>query len=195
MSLRIAVAGSSLFTCPTLDRLYHHSPHEIIAVITQPDKPTGRGRIKQPNPLKSLALSYDIPIWEPLKLNVEHWSHVLREHHLDCIVVAAYGRIMPETWLTIPRLGCLNIHASLLPRWRGASPIQQSLLHGDLLTGISIMQMDQGLDTGDILHQVEYTIGTKETSESLLSTLADLGSHAITDVLMRFGEYQNKRGK
>jgi len=183
--LRIIFAGTPEFSVASLKALLNSS-HKVIAVYTQPDRPSGRGRTLHKSPVKQLAEEYKLPIFQPKSLKEVKEQSVLRELHPDLIIVVAYGLILPEAILSIPQHGCVNIHASLLPRWRGAAPIQHALLFGDTTTGISIMQMDAGLDTGDVLFTVPCSIEANETSQTLHDKLAILGSKALMQVLEKF---------
>lgn len=182
-SLRIIFAGTPEFAATALAALIKHG-HEIVAVYTQPDRPAGRGRKLMQSPVKQLALTHGIPVQQPASLKkdpaaLEH----LRAYQPDVMIVAAYGLLLPQTVLDIPTHGCLNIHASLLPRWRGAAPIQRAILAGDTHTGITIMQMDAGLDTGDMLLTLPIAIGAHETGGDLHDRLAALGAEAILQTL------------
>ena len=146
---RIIFAGSPEFAVPTLEALLA-SGHQVVAVLTQPDRPSGRGRKLQPGPVKVAALAADLPVLQPATMREPGVQERLREFAPDLMVVVAYGMLLPEAVLAIPAAGCINVHASLLPRWRGASPIQAAILAGDAATGISIMRMDVGLDTGPV---------------------------------------------
>ncbi|TXL64697.1 methionyl-tRNA formyltransferase [Zeimonas arvi] len=180
--LRIAFAGTPEFAAAALDALAG-AGHEIALVLTQPDRPAGRGKALQRSPVKRLALSLGLEVWQPATLrDPEAWRR-LAEARLDAMVVAAYGLILPAQVLAIPRLGCLNIHASLLPRWRGAAPIQRAIEAGDTDSGITIMQMDEGLDTGPMLSRVATPIVPEDTGGSLHDRLASLGARAIVDAL------------
>ena len=180
--MRIIFAGTPDFAAVALQALLD-SPHELAAVYTQPDRPAGRGRKLKPGPVKALALAHDIPVCQPLSLKGEQEQAALQAWQADVMVVAAYGLILPEAVLHIPRYGCLNIHASLLPRWRGAAPIQRAMLAGDKETGITIMQMDVGLDTGDMLYKAVCPIESHDTAQTLHDRLARLGAHALLRVL------------
>lgn len=182
MSLKIAFAGTPDFAAEILQALLK-STHNVVAVFTQPDRPAGRGRSVKMSPVKHLALRYQIPVYQPDSLKTAESQALLKSLDLDYLVVAAYGLILPGSILSLPKLGCLNVHASLLPRWRGASPIQQAILAGDALTGITIMQMDRGLDTGDILALYPCTIELHETAETLERRLADLGAEGLLETL------------
>ncbi|MBV1914636.1 MAG: methionyl-tRNA formyltransferase [Pseudomonadales bacterium] len=173
--LRIIYAGTPDFAVPGLAALLDSS-HQIVAVYTQPDRPSGRGRKIKPGPVKQLALEHDIPVYQPLNLRNEEDQQQLAALKPDLMVVAAYGLILPKVVLDTPTLGCVNIHASLLPRWRGASPIQQAVLAGDTDSGVTIMQMDIGLDTGDMLVKDSCTIEPTDSAAALHDKLAALGA-------------------
>lgn len=181
-SLRIAFAGTPEFALAALDALAA-SPHRIVGVWTQPDRPAGRGRKLTPSPVKQRALALALPVHQPESLKGAEAQQTLRDAAPDVMVVVAYGLLLPSKLLTIPRLGCLNIHASLLPRWRGAAPIQRALLAGDAETGVTIMQMDKGLDTGGVLQEACTAITPEDTSQTLHNRLAPMGAAALLDVL------------
>ena len=181
-SLKIIFAGTPDFAATALSALIE-SEHDIIAVYTQPDRPAGRGRKLRASPVKETALKHDIPILQPEKLKDSEAHDVLRALNADVMVVAAYGLILPQVVLDIPRLGCLNIHASLLPRWRGAAPIQRAIAAGDKESGITIMQMDAGLDTGDILLLSSCQITDRDNGGDLHDRLAEMGAKTILEVL------------
>lgn len=180
--LNIVYAGTPEFAAVALQALID-SPHHIIAAYTQPDRPAGRGRKLKASPVKELAQANGIPVFQPESLKSAEEQAKLAELKPDVMVVAAYGLLLPEEVLAIPQLGCLNIHASLLPRWRGAAPIQRAILAGDAETGITIMQMDVGLDTGDMLYKLITPIKEDDTAQTLHDRLADLGARAITEAL------------
>jgi methionyl-tRNA formyltransferase len=180
--LRIIFAGTPDFSVPPLQALID-SEHQVIAVYTQPDRPAGRGRKLTPSPVKQLAMQHDIPVYQPPSLKSEDEQQVLADLDADLMVVVAYGLLLPKAVLDAPRLGCINIHASLLPRWRGAAPIQRAILAGDSETGITIMQMDVGLDTGDMLYKKACTIAAEDTGSSLHDRLSLLGAEALMDIL------------
>lgn len=182
MSLKIIFAGSPEFAVYALKALID-SPHEIVAVYTQPDKPAGRGLKLTPSPVKVVAQAHQLPVYEPASLKSELEQDTLKQLKADVMVVAAYGKLLPSVVLHAPRHGCINIHPSLLPRWRGAAPIQRTLHEGDKQTGVTIMRMDEGLDTGPILLQREYAIPDKETSKTLHDALAVLGAEALLEAL------------
>jgi len=176
--------GTPLFAVPPLQVL-HNSTHHVIGVVTQPDRPVGRGQKVSPSPVKLAALEYYIPILQPEKLrNNLEFLQDLRELAPDIIVVAAYGKILPPAILELPRFGCLNIHASLLPRHRGAAPITAALLQGDTETGVTIMVMDAGMDTGPMLAKRALAIGAATTSDELSQRLAQLGGPLLLECLI-----------
>jgi methionyl-tRNA formyltransferase len=181
-SLRLIFAGTPDFAAEALHALIQ-SPHEIVAVYTQPDRPAGRGQKLTPSPVKQLALQHQLTVLQPVSLKTAEATAQLRALDADVMVVAAYGLILPPEVLEIPRYGCLNIHASLLPRWRGAAPIQRAILAGDSETGITIMQMDKGLDTGAMLLKLTCPITGEDTAASLHDRLASLGAEAIITAL------------
>ena len=179
-SLRIAFAGTPELAAVVLNCLLQNSLDTVACVYTQPDRPAGRGRKLTPSSVKLLAETHSIPIYQPAKpeqLNVEHFKQV------DLLIVAAYGMILPEEILNAPKYGAINVHTSLLPRWRGAAPIQRAIEAGDLETGITIMQMDAGLDTGDILLQKSCPISGKDTAAILHDRLALLGAECLEEAL------------
>ena len=176
--LRIVFAGTPDFAVPPLDAL-HAAGHELVAVYTQPDRPAGRGQALTASPVKRRALELGLVVEQPPSLKSAEAVVRLREHGADLMVVVAYGLILPQAILDVPRLGCWNIHASLLPRWRGAAPIQRAILAGDESTGITIMQMDAGLDTGPMLLLRSTPIGPRESGGELHDRLALIGAEAI----------------
>ena len=181
-SLNIIFAGTPDFAAQHLQAILN-SQHNVIAVYTQPDKPAGRGKKLQASPVKQLAEQNNIRVYQPKSLRKEEAQSELKALNADVMVVVAYGLILPKAVLDAPRLGCLNVHGSILPRWRGAAPIQRSIWAGDAQTGVTIMQMDEGLDTGDMLHKVYCDILPTETSTSLYNKLAELAPSALIDVL------------
>jgi methionyl-tRNA formyltransferase len=183
MSLRIIFAGTPAFAVPALRRLLDLSVHQVVGVLTQPDRPAGRGRQLQASPVKQLALDKDIPVLQPEQLKTPDVLSAIKTFSPDLIVVAAYGIIIPQAVLDLPTWGCLNIHASILPRWRGAAPIQYALWHGDQATGVTIMQMEAGLDTGPILSTARHMISPQDTSRTLHTTLSKLGADLLEKVL------------
>jgi methionyl-tRNA formyltransferase len=190
--LRIIYAGTPDFSVAALQSLIS-SPHEVVAVYTQPDRPAGRGRGFKASPVKQKALEHNIPVYQPESLKDENAQQQLKALNADLMVVTAYGLLLPIAVLEIPRLGCINIHASLLPRWRGAAPIQRAILAGDKKTGITIMQMDEGLDTGDILAAVECEIADNETGSSLHDKLMKLGGEILMSVLPAIAQQTQDR--
>ena len=180
--LKLIFAGTPDFAARHLAALLS-SDHEVVAVYTQPDKPAGRGQKLTASPVKDLALAHDLPVYQPASLRNEEAQAELAALGADLMVVVAYGLILPKAVLDTPRLGCLNVHGSLLPRWRGAAPIQRAIWAGDAETGVTIMQMDVGLDTGAMIRKVSCTIASDETSASLYDKLAELGPQALVDTL------------
>jgi len=180
--LKIVFAGTPEFAAEALKGLLD-SRHRVVAVYAQPDRPAGRGRKVVYGPVKQQALAHEIPVYQPKSLKGQAEQAVLAELDADLMVVAAYGLLLPQAVLDIPRLGCINIHASLLPRWRGAAPIQRAILAGDEETGITIMQMEAGLDTGPMLYKLSCPILPDDTGGSLHDRLAELGAKALLDAL------------
>lgn len=182
--MRVGFAGTPAFAVPALAAIVA-AGFEVPIVLTQPDRPSGRGLRPQPSPVKAFAQSHDLPILQPPSLKGEDTQADLREIPLDVMVVAAYGLLLPEPVLSWPRHGCINVHASILPRWRGAAPIHRALLAGDDETGVTIMQMEAGLDTGPMLEIIRTSIGGRDTGGTLLDRLAELGAQAVVSVLER----------
>ena len=180
--MRIIFAGTPDFSVSALKSLIE-SKHEVCAVYTQPDRPAGRGRKLTPSPVKKYALEHDIEVLQPETLKEQETQVKIRDFDADVMVVVAYGLILPQAVLDIPRFGCLNIHASILPRWRGAAPIQRAIEAGDNKSGVTIMQMDAGLDTGAIIRIDECEITTEETGGSLHDKLAAIGGESIVQAL------------
>ncbi len=178
--MRVIFAGTPDFAVPTLQALIADG-QTVVAVYSQPDRPAGRGRKLKTSPVKQCALSHGLPIFQPSTLNNE--ADAIGQLQADAMVVVAYGLILPAAILARPRLGCFNVHASLLPRWRGAAPIQRAIVAGDRQTGITIMQMDIGLDTGDMLSQVAIDILDSDTGGSLHDRLAILGAQTLVNTL------------
>lgn len=181
-SLRVIFAGNPDFAAHHLAALLK-SQHQVVGVLTGPDKPAGRGKKLTPSPVKVIAEEHNIPIFQPKTLRGEENQQWIMDQHADIMIVVAYGLILPQTVLDIPPLGCLNVHGSLLPRWRGAAPIQRSIWAGDKETGVTIMQMDAGLDTGDMLLKSTCPIISEETSASLYDKLANIGPDALLNTL------------
>jgi len=183
-SLRIIFAGTPGFAASALSALIQ-SEHDVVAVYTQPDRPAGRGRKLHASPVKEVALEHNIPVLQPENLKETEAQETLQTFNADVMVVAAYGLILPQVVLDIPRLGCLNIHASLLPRWRGAAPIQRAIAANDKESGITIMQMNAGLDTGDILLLSPCPITDSDSAGDLHDRLAEIGATAILEILKK----------
>lgn len=180
--MKIIFMGTPEFAVGALEALIE-AGHRIAAVVTQPDKPRGRGKEMQMPPVKQCALAHGIPVLQPLKIKDAAAVEALKSYEADVIVVAAFGQILSEEILQMPQYGCINIHASLLPRYRGAAPIQRAIIDGEQTTGVTIMQMDQGLDTGDILMKREVVIDPHDTGDSLHDKLAEEGARLIVEAL------------
>lgn len=187
MTLRVAFAGTPDFALTALEGVAG-SRHAVVGVLTQPDRPKGRGRQLAASPVKLAALERGIPVSQPVTLKTEADRADLASWQPDVLVVVAYGLILPRAALELPRLGCVNIHASLLPRWRGAAPIQRAILAGDAETGVSIMRMDVGLDTGPVFLERRVTISPQDTGGSLHDRLAAQGASAVVEVLDQLAE-------
>ncbi|CAK1905712.1 methionyl-tRNA formyltransferase [Vibrio crassostreae] len=181
-SLRIVFAGTPDFAARHLAALLS-SEHEVIAVYTQPDRPAGRGKKLTASPVKNIALENNIPVYQPENFKSDEVKQELADLNADIMVVVAYGLLLPQVVLDTPRLGCINVHGSILPRWRGAAPIQRSIWAGDKETGVTIMQMDIGLDTGDMLSIATLPIEATDTSASMYEKLAGLGPDALVECL------------
>ncbi|MEA4811244.1 MAG: methionyl-tRNA formyltransferase [Anaerolineaceae bacterium] len=181
MPRRLVFMGSPDFALPTLQALYEQ--YEVAGVVTQPDRPAGRGKTMQPCAVKALAATLRLPVYQPVSLKSEEAYRVISEWNPDFIVVVAFGEIIPKAMLSLPPHACLNVHASLLPRWRGASPIQAAIAAGDAKTGVTIMQMDAGLDTGAILSQREVPLRPGTNAGELSDQLAFLGAKSLMDLL------------
>jgi len=180
--LRVIFAGTPEFAAQHLQALLS-SRHQVVSVYSQPDRPAGRGRKLTTSPVKILALAHGIEVQQPLSLKDAQAQQVLAHYQVDLMVVVAYGLILPQVVLSTPRLGCINVHGSLLPRWRGAAPIQRAILAGDLSSGVTIMQMEAGLDTGPMLHKAQTLISNTDTSASLYQKLALLGCTSLVQTL------------
>jgi len=185
MKLRVAFLGTPDFAIPSL-RALHDAGHDIVAVYTQPPRPKGRGHHPQKSPVHLLADTYEIPVFTPQTLRDSMEQQRFAELQLDVAVVVAYGLLLPAAILAAPRLGCINVHASLLPRWRGAAPIQRAIMDGDKETGVTIMLMDEGLDTGPMLAQHALMLTSAMTATQLYMQLADLGAEWICPTLEDF---------
>lgn len=185
-SLRIIFAGTPDFAARHLDALLT-SGHNVVGVFTQPDRPAGRGKVDA-QPGKSAGGRKGLPVFQPVSLRPQENQQLVADLHADVMVVVAYGLILPKAVLDMPRLGCINVHGSLLPRWRGAAPIQRSLWAGDAETGVTIMQMDVGLDTGDMLYKLACPITAEDTSGSLYNKLAELGPQGLITTLKQLAD-------
>ena len=192
--MKIIFAGTPEFAAVALKALIE-AGHEIVLTLTQPDRPSGRGMKLTPSPVKVMAEQHGIPVWQPERLRTPEQQAPVAAAQADVMVVVAYGLILPQAVLDLPKLGCLNIHASLLPRWRGAAPIQRAILAGDAETGVTIMQMDAGLDTGDMLSVHALPIAPDDNAASLHDKLADQGAQAIVATLTDLPALQARRQK
>lgn len=193
-ALNIVFAGTPDFAAGHLQALID-SRHNVVGVYSQPDRPAGRGKKLQPSPVKKLALEHDIPVFQPLNFKQEGSIEELEALNADIMIVVAYGLLLPLAVLEAPKMGCLNVHASILPRWRGAAPIQRAIQAGDRETGITIMQMDVGLDTGDMLSKTTFDIDSNETGGSLHDRLLAKGPKALlqTLTLLQAGEAEAEK--
>jgi methionyl-tRNA formyltransferase len=187
-ALRIIFAGTPDFAAIHLQGILDQGNHQLVAVYSQPDRPAGRGKKLKPSPVKQLALDHAIPVYQPLNFKQAADQQQLQALDADLMVVVAYGLILPSVILNAPRLGCINVHASLLPRWRGAAPIQRAIEAGDTQSGVVIMQMDEGLDTGDMLLQANCDIVPTDTAGSLHDKLASIGVPALNNALELIAE-------
>ncbi|MEL0649243.1 methionyl-tRNA formyltransferase [Pseudoalteromonas agarivorans] len=185
--LRIIFAGTPDFAARHLQALIQ-SEHQIVGVYSQPDRPAGRGKKLKASEVKALALEHNLPVFQPESLKSDDALAELKSLNADIMIVVAYGLILPKAILEAPRLGCLNVHGSILPRWRGAAPIQRAIWAGDEQTGVTIMQMDEGLDTGDMLHISRCAINADETSASLYTKLAELGPDALIETVNKLAK-------
>ncbi len=183
--LRILFAGTPEFAASHLKALIN-AGHHIVAVMSQPDRPAGRGRKLMPSPVKQVGLEHGLTVWQPTSLKSEDVQAELKAFDADLMVVVAYGLLLPKAVLDIPRLGCINVHGSILPRWRGAAPIQRAIMAGDTESGVTIMQMDVGLDTGAMLAKVTCPIYPNDASHDLHDRLIEIGCPALLDVLKQF---------
>lgn len=182
--MNIVFMGSPTFAIPSLESLT--KKFNVVGVVTQPDKPAGRGKELKPPPIKDVAYKYGIELIQPNRLSEEGVKEKLQSWNPDVIVVVAFGQILRQDLLNLPKYGCINVHGSLLPRWRGAAPIQTAILHGDSITGITIMKMDAGVDTGPILRQKEVEIQRSDTAESLSIVLSELGATLLVETLSEY---------
>lgn len=192
--MRIVFMGTPDFAVGTLEELIK-AGHEIIGVVTQPDKPKGRGKTLMPTPVKGVALKHQIPVYQPKKVREKEFTEALRNLSPDVIVVAAFGQIITKEILEIPRFGCINVHASLLPAYRGAAPIQWAVINGEKESGVTIMQMDEGLDTGDMIDKVVVPLAQDETGGSLFDKLSQAGARLCVKVLKDLEEGKAVREK
>lgn len=192
--MNIVFMGTPDFSVPCLQRLIDDG-HTVSAVFTQPDKPKGRGHHMMPPPVKELAIKYDIPVYQPVKLRNSDALDILKDINPDLIIVVAFGQILSKDILELPKYGCINIHASLLPAYRGAAPIQWCVLNGEKKSGVTSMQMDVGLDTGDMLLTAETEIGENDTAEDLHDKLSALGADVMSETisLLENGQLQPKK--
>lgn len=182
--MNVVFMGTPDFAVAALEAIIE-AGHRVTAVVTQPDKPKGRGGKMQMPPVKACAVAHGIPVFQPVKIKDAESIDMLRTYEADVFVVAAFGQILSEEILTMPRFGCVNIHASLLPKYRGAAPIQWAIINGDKTTGVTIMQMDKGIDTGDMFCKQEVTISPRETGDSLHDKLAQAGAKLIVEALSK----------
>ena len=180
--MKIVYMGTPDFAVPPLAALVKNG-YEVAAVVTQPDKPKGRGKTLLPTPVKEEAMKHEIPVYQPLKVRDSEFVETLKELAPDMIIVAAFGQIIPKTILDMPKYGCLNIHASLLPKYRGAAPIQQAVIDGEKESGVTIMKMGVGLDTGDMIMKTEVPLAEDETGGSLHDKLAKAGAKLCVETL------------
>jgi len=189
---RIVFMGSPAFALPTLQQLVRKYNQSIVGVVTQPDRPAGRGRFLEPSPVKKFATSLDLPIYQPEKLKIKGALDPIFRWNPELVIVVAYGQILPPELLAYPKYGCINLHASLLPRWRGASPIQAAILAGDEKTGVTIMKMDSKLDNGPVVAQRDLMIGSQDDSQTISEKLSILGADLLINILQEYlaGEIQ-----
>ncbi len=181
--MQVVFMGTPDFSIPVLEGLISSEKHEVTAVITQPDKARGRSGKLTFTPVKQCAVEHDIPVYTPVRVKEKEFIDELKNIPCDVIVVVAFGQILPKEILTMPKYGCVNVHASLLPRWRGAAPMQWAIISGDETTGITTMQMDEGLDTGDMLLKKSVKIEPDETDETLFNKLSPLGAKLLLETL------------
>ncbi len=186
--------GTPEFAVPSLRALIEAPEYDVVGVITQPDRPVGRGQVLTASPVKQVALAHGIPVFQPAKMKVPETAETFARFAPDVAVVAAYGRILTPTLLAVPKHGCINVHASLLPRWRGAAPIAYAIWKGDAETGVDIMRMEAGLDTGPVYAEARLSIGADDTTATLTPKLAELGARTLLQTLSKIllGELQAK---
>ena len=180
--MRIVFMGTPDFSVPCLQALIDDE-HDVCAVFTQPDKPKGRHGVLTPPPVKELALKYDIPVYQPKTLKTDEAKELFKSLNADLAIVVAYGKILPSEFIHAPKYGCINLHVSLLPKYRGSAPVQWAVLNGDAETGVSIMQMDEGLDTGDVLCCEKIAIDPEETSGQLFDRVTAVGARVLCEVV------------
>lgn len=180
--MRVIFMGTPDFATGTLEEIVK-AGHEVVGVVTQPDKPKGRGKTMMPTPVKETALKYDLPVYQPKKVRESEFVELLRSLNPDVMVVAAFGQIITKEILDMPKYGCINVHASLLPAYRGAAPIQWAVINGDKESGVTIMQMDEGIDTGDMIEKAVVPIAEDETGGSLFDKLSHTGAKLCVKVL------------
>jgi methionyl-tRNA formyltransferase len=186
MSMNIVFFGTPQFAVPTLEKLLHHPKFKVLAVVTQPDKARGRGKTITPTPTKSVAISHNLPVWQPQKIKKDaEILTQLREIGADVFVVVAYGQILSQDILDMPKLGCINVHGSILPKYRGAAPIQWSICNGEKQTGIATMLMDAGMDTGAMLLKATTPIGLFDNAHDLAERLAVIGADLLVETLLK----------
>lgn len=190
--LNIIFAGTPVFAANHLKALLDDGQHNVIAVYSQPDKPAGRGKKLATSAVKNLALEHNIPVFQPVSLKNDDAQNELAALNADIMVVVAYGLLLPKAVLDTPRLGCINVHGSILPRWRGAAPIQRAIEAGDTVSGVTIMQMDVGLDTGDMLLKAECPILPSDSTVDLHDRLCDIGPPALLETLQLLNQEQSK---
>ena len=181
--MRVIFMGTPDFAVGTLEEIIK-AGHEVVLVVTQPDKPRGRSGALQFPPVKECAVAHGIEVFQPKKIREEENVEYLRKYNADIMVVAAFGQLLPKSILDMPKYGCINVHASLLPKYRGAAPIQWSVINGDPVTGVTIMQMDIGMDTGDMIAKREVVIGEEETGGGLFDKLAEVGAKLCVDTMI-----------
>lgn len=184
--VKIVYIGTSSFACPALEILARHPSHEIVAVFTQPDRPAGRRLELTPSPVKELSMRLHLPVFQPESIKSPTVLEQVRYMHPDLIVVAAYGQLLPQALLDIPKFGCMNIHGSLLPKYRGAAPVHWALLDGESKTGVTIMMVSDKLDSGGILAQEEITIRRRDNSQIIHDKLADIGARLLVRTISDF---------
>ena len=192
--MRVIFMGTPDFATGTLEEIVL-AGHEVVGVVTQPDKPKGRGKTLMPTPVKEVAMKYELPVYQPKKVREPEFVEILRSLKPDVMVVAAFGQIISKEILEMPKYGCINVHASLLPAYRGAAPIQWAVINGEKESGVTIMQMDEGIDTGDMIEKVVVPIAEDETGGSLFEKLSQAGAKLCVKVLKALEEGKAVREK